>query len=251
VKAVCVIPSRYESTRFPGKALAMVAGRTLIERVYSRVMKARHLKAVCVATDDERIYNEVIRFGGKAIMTSTDHQSGTDRIAEAVMGIDGDLIVNVQGDEPLIPPRLIDDLIGLFEYDDSIMAATAAHVITSPDQIDSPNSVKVIIDHNSDALYYSRSAIPAVVDYGDIPDAGISGWPGYLKHIGIYAFTRDTLLEFARMEPTPLEKLERLEQLRLIESGIKTRVLITDYQPVAVDIPDDINKVVEILNERA
>lgn len=250
MKAVCAIPSRYESTRFPGKALAMVAGRTLIERVYFRVMKARRLKAVYVATDDERIYDEVIRFGGKAIMTSADHQSGTDRIAEAVRGIDSDLIVNVQGDEPLIPPRLIDDLIGLLEYDDSITAATAAHVITSPDQIDSPNSVKVIIDRNFDALYYSRLAIPAVVDYGDIPDAGISGWPGYLKHIGIYAFTRDTLLEFARMEPTPLEKLERLEQLRLIESGIKTRVLITEYEPVAVDIPDDINKVVEILNER-
>ena len=247
MKAISIIPARYSSTRFPGKPLADIAGKTLIERVYLQVKRAEKLSDVFVATDDRRIFDEVSRFGGNAIMTSNAHPSGTDRIAEAARDVDCDLIVNVQGDEPLIPPELIDNLVSFFETEPDLKTVTAAHVITDPRLIKSSDVVKVTLDDNFFAVNFSRSPIPAFTgkqkgEKGIFPEG-----PGYFKHIGIYAFTRETLFEFIRLQPTVREIAEKLEQLRLIENGIKLKTVITDYKPVGVDTPEDVRKVLEAL----
>ena len=225
-----IIPARYDSTRFPGKALADIAGKTLIRRVYERVALAAAVSRVIVATDDERIMREVTSFGGEAVITSTSHSSGTDRVAEAAGTVGGDVIVNVQGDEPLINPEVVNAVCGLVVSDASIRCATAASPIHDRDEYENPNSVKVVIDRQGRALYFSRAPIPW---YREDP------FSGALLHQGIYCFRREALEEYTQLEETALERAEKLEQLRMLEHGWHIGVVVTDHRSVGVDTPED------------
>ncbi len=243
MKILCVIPARYASTRLPGKPLKDIAGKPMICRVYDRALQARTLSGVLVATDDERILQAVEKHGGRAMMTAEDHPTGTDRLAEvAAANPDIDLIINVQGDEPLIEPSLIDELGRAFGNDEGLQMATVATPIKDEAEQKNPNNVKVVMDKNGNALYFSRSLIPYPRN-----DAGT---PVY-KHIGIYAYRREFLLEYAKMKPTPLERAESLEQLRALENGYKIRCIVTNSRFVGVDTPEDLAKVNEIYRAMA
>lgn len=241
MRTLCVIPARYASTRLPGKPLADICGKPMICRVLERARCARKPDKVIVATDDERICDAVRAEGGEALMTRTDHPTGTDRLAEVAEAYPAvDLIVNVQGDEPLIEPSVIDDLIAPFEMDENLpMATVMTRMEDAEEQLD-PNNVKVVVDKLGYALYFSRSLVP-------YPRAAAG--PVY-KHIGIYAYRRDFLLRYARLEPTPLEKAESLEQLRALENGYGIRVLETDCRFVGVDTPEDLALVNKIYREQ-
>ena len=241
MRTLCVIPARYASTRLPGKPLADICGKPMICRVLERARCARKPDKVIVATDDERICDAVRAEGGEALMTRTDHLTGTDRLAEVAEAYpEVDLIVNVQGDEPLIEPSVIDDLIAPFEMDENLpMATVMTRMEDAEEQLD-PNNVKVVVDKLGYALYFSRSLVP-------YPRAAAG--PVY-KHIGIYAYRRDFLLRYARLEPTPLEKAESLEQLRALENGYGIRVLETDCRFVGVDTPEDLALVNKIYREQ-
>lgn len=240
MRTLCVIPARYASTRLPGKPLADICGKPMICRVLERARCARKPDKVIVATDDERICDAVRAEGGEALMTRTDHLTGTDRLAEVAEAYPAvDLIVNVQGDEPLIEPSLIDDLIVPFEMDENLpMATVMTRMEDAEEQLD-PNNVKVVVDKLGYALYFSRSLVP-------YPRAAAG--PVY-KHIGIYAYRRDFLLRYARLEPTPLEKAESLEQLRALENGYGIRVLETDCRFVGVDTAEDLALVNKLYRE--
>ena len=238
MKILCVIPARFASTRLPGKPLKDVAGKPMICRVYDRAAQAKTLSGVVVATDDERILRAVEENGGRAMMTAKDHPTGTDRLAEVAAAYpDVDLIINVQGDEPLIEPSLIDELGRAFEEDDDLRMATVMTPITEESEQKNPNNVKVVTDKNGYALYFSRSLLPYPRN-----DAGT---PVY-KHIGIYAYRRNFLLSYAKMEPTLLERAESLEQLRALENGYKIKCIKTNARFVGVDTPEDLAKVNEI-----
>jgi 3-deoxy-manno-octulosonate cytidylyltransferase (CMP-KDO synthetase) len=242
MKTLCVIPARYASTRLPGKPLADIAGKPMICRVYERARRAERITEVVAATDDPRVFDAVKADGGKAMMTAADHPTGTDRLAEVAMAYpDIDLIINVQGDEPLIEPQVIDDLAAAFDEDAGLQMATV--MTPMEDEIDqrNPNNVKVVTDKNGYALYFSRSLLP-------YPRYN-KGVPVY-KHIGIYAYKRDFLLQFAKMKPTPLEQTESLEQLRVLENGYRIKVIRTDFKFVGVDTLDDLVLVNEIYRER-
>ena len=241
MRTLCVIPARYASTRLPGKPLADICGKPMICRVLERARCARKPDKVIVATDDERICDAVRAEGGEALMTRTDHLTGTDRLAEVAEAYPAvDLIVNVQGDEPLIEPSVIDDLIAPFEMDENLpMATVMTRMEDAEEQLD-PNNVKVVVDKLGYALYFSRSLVP-------YPRAAAG--PVY-KHIGIYAYRRDFLLRYARVEPTPLEKAETLEQLRALENGYGIRVLETDCRFVGVDTAEDLALVNKIYREQ-
>ena len=241
MRTLCVIPARYASTRLPGKPLADICGKPMICRVLERASRAQKPEKVIVATDDQRIYDAVRAEGGEAILTRADHPTGTDRLAEVAEAYpEVDLIVNVQGDEPLIEPSVIDDLIAPFEMDENLpMATVMVRMEDAAEQLN-PNNVKVIVDKLGYALYFSRSLVP-------YPRA-VAG-PVY-KHIGIYAYRRDFLLRYARLEPTPLEKAESLEQLRALENGYGIRVLETDCRFVGVDTPEDLALVNKIYREQ-
>ena len=241
MRTLCVIPARYASTRLPGKPLADICGKPMICRVLERASRAQKPEKVIVATDDERIYDAVRAEGGEAILTRADHPTGTDRLAEVAEAYpEVDLIVNVQGDEPLIEPSVIDDLIAPFEMDENLpMATVMVRMEDAAEQLN-PNNVKVIVDKLGYALYFSRSLVP-------YPRAAAG--PVY-KHIGIYAYRRDFLLRYARLEPTPLEKAESLEQLRALENGYSIRVLETDCRFVGVDTPEDLALVNKIYREQ-
>lgn len=242
MKILCVIPARYASTRLPGKPLKDIAGKPMVCRVYDRASQAKTLSGVLVATDDERILQAVEAHGGRAMMTAKDHPTGTDRLAEvAAAHPDVDLIINVQGDEPLIEPSLIDELGRSFENDDGLQMATVATPIADEAEQKNPNNVKVVMDKNGYALYFSRSLVPYPRN-----DAGT---PVY-KHIGIYAYRRDFLLEYAKMEPTPLERAESLEQLRALENGYKIKCIVTNTRFVGVDTPEDLAKVIAIYKRK-
>jgi len=231
---LCVIPARYSSTRLPGKPLAMIAGKPMIQHVYERASRAQRPKLVLVATDHPLVYEAVEGFGGRAIMTSPHHPTGTDRLAEVAEKFpEVDLIINVQGDEPLIPPEIIDDLAQAFDQNQDLQMAT---LMTEMDESEYsiPSAVKVVTDLEGYALYFSRSLLPFPRS-----DAGI---PVY-KHIGIYAYRRDFLLKFAKLSPTPLEETESLEQLRALEHGYKIKVLKTDFKSIGVDTLEDLEKV--------
>ena len=231
---LCVIPARYSSTRLPGKPLAMIAGKPMIQHVYERASRAQRPKKVLVATDHPLVYEAVEGFGGRAIMTSPHHPTGTDRLAEVAEKFpEVDLIINVQGDEPLIPPEIIDDLAQTFDQNQDLQMAT---LMTEMDESEynAPSAVKVVTDLEGYALYFSRSLLPFPRS-----DAGI---PVY-KHIGIYAYRRDFLLKFAKLSPTPLEETESLEQLRALEHGYKIKVLKTDFKSIGVDTLEDLEKV--------
>ena len=237
MKSICVIPARYSSTRLPGKPLKDICGAPMICRVYERASRAKSVDEVIVATDDERIFAAVENNSGRAMMTRADHKTGTDRLAEVAEKFsDVDVIVNVQGDEPLIEPSLIDELVAEFA-DENLQMATVATELTDDAEIKNPNNVKVVIDRNNNALYFSRSPIPFPRNAGKAK---------VFKHIGIYAYRRNFLLNYAKMAPTPLEQSESLEQLRALENGYKIRVIKSSCRFVGVDTEEDLKLVNEI-----
>lgn len=239
MKVVGIIPSRYASTRFPGKPLAMIKGKTMIRRVCEQAWKSK-LDAVMVATDDMRIADEVLSFGGQYVLTDPNHQSGTDRCCEALemLDIPYDAVVNIQGDEPFINPRQINQLVDLISQKE-IQIASLAKRLDDEDELFSPNTVKVVMDKECKALYFSRNPIPFMrnvareewLEKGD-----------FYQHIGIYAYKADILCQIAAMQPTKLELTESLEQLRWLENGLHIHMAVTDSQNVSIDTPDDLVK---------
>ncbi len=238
MKVLCVIPARYASTRLPGKPLKDIAGKPMICRVYERACMAARVEKVIVATDDERILQAVKENGGLAMMTAKDHPTGTDRLAEVAEAFpDMDLIINVQGDEPLIEPSLIDDLAAVFDEDPELCMATVMTEMKDEAEQKNPNNVKVVTDCKGYALYFSRSLLPYPRRQGMAP---------VYKHVGIYAYKRDFLLSYAKMESTPLEQSESLEQLRALENGYRIKVIETKHRFVGVDTEEDLREVNEI-----
>jgi 3-deoxy-manno-octulosonate cytidylyltransferase (CMP-KDO synthetase) len=235
LSAVAVIPARFHSTRLPGKALADIGGRPMIEHVYRRARAARRVSSVIVATDDERIARAVRAFGGEARMTSANHQSGTDRLAEVASDLACDLVVNVQGDEPLLEPAMIDEAVSAFDGDAALEMSTLRRRIDDPAERDNPNVTKVVVDRDGYALYFSRAPIPHVRE-------GSLAAPAW-RHVGLYVYRRGCLLRLARLAPTELERSEALEQLRALEHGIRIKALETEYDSVGVDTPADLERV--------
>ncbi len=247
MRFIAIIPARYASSRFPGKPLALLCGKPVIQRVYEQVSQV--LDDVYVATDDSRIYDAVVAFGGRAIMTSSSHQSGTDRIAEAVdkIGGDYDVVINVQGDEPFIQPVQIQTLCQCFD-DAATEIATLGKRFTDMESVESANSPKIVVDRRGFALYFSRSVIPYV--RGQERATWLSHYP-YFKHLGIYAYRRKVLSEVTRLEQSPLEKAESLEQLRWLENGYRIKVAETAFETVGIDTPDDLRKAEAFLQSRS
>jgi len=243
MKFIGIIPARYASTRFPGKPLAMLGGRTVIQRVYEQATAV--LEEAYVATDDERIFQCVEQFGGRAIMTRADHKSGTDRIEEAAekIGTDADVIINIQGDEPFIQQSQIETLIRLFDNADT-QIGTLGKRFESIEAVMNPNSPKIVTDSHGFALYFSRSVIPYV--RGQEQAAWLQHFP-YLKHLGLYAYRREVLREVTKLPQSLLEKAESLEQLRWLENGYRIRVGLTDVETVGIDTPDDLIRAEEFL----
>jgi len=253
MKAIAVIPARYGSTRFEGKPLADILGKPMIQWVYEAVCQSKLIDEVIVATDDQRILEAVQSFGGNAVMTSPDHTTGTDRVAEVARKLKSEIIVNVQGDEPLIKGSIIDKAIRPLLKDDTLPMST---LITQIDEVKdwlNPHIVKVVTDQKGFALYFSRSPIPFPRDLNiDRLETHPFGTKKPLpknvfKHIGVYVFRRKFLLGFSKMKPTPLEKLEKLEQLRALENGYQIKVTSVDYEPLHVETPEDLQKVVTFL----
>ncbi len=236
LQIVAVIPARFASTRLPGKPLADIDGRPMVEHVYRRAAAATTVRRVIVATDDLRIVDAVRRFGGEARLTRDDHASGTDRLAEVAVALDCDIVVNVQGDEPLVEPQSIDRLVAPFASDPSIPMTTLFSRIEDPKELTDSNVVKVVLDRAGYALYFSRAPIPHVQDPRD-------GWPPLYKHIGLYAYRRSALLVLASLDPTPLERAESLEQLRALEHGIRIKAVETPHDSISVDTPEDLEAV--------
>lgn len=242
MKVVGIIPARYASSRFPGKPLIDLKGKSMIQRVYENASKATLLNELIVATDDQRIFDHVQAFGGKVVMTQAHHTSGTDRCGEVAQNIDADVVINIQGDEPLINPQQLDEIIAAF-HDDKVQIATLGYPKISVDDISNPNRIKIVTDHNNDALYFSRSAIPN--DYHFKGDSK-TFYP-FLKHIGMYAFRRKTLLEVIALQPSKLEQVESLEQLRWLYYGYKIRVVQTTIETPNIDVPEDVEKVLKLV----
>lgn len=235
-QVVGLIPARYASKRFPGKVLADLGGKPILQHVVERAAQARTLSEVMVATDDARIADLVRGFGGKVQMTAATHPSGTDRIAEVARHLGCDLVVNIQGDEPLIVPGEIDAAVAPLLADPTIPMGTLACPLPVPQAAD-PNAVKVVVGSDGFALYFSRAPIPY------LRDGHAGGASPYLLHIGLYVYRRDVLLRLASLPPTPLEERERLEQLRALEHGIRIRVVTTDHPSIGVDTPEDLERV--------
>ncbi len=242
MKALGVIPARYASTRLPGKSLIPLAGKPMIERVWERARQAASLSGVVVATDDERIFNVVKAFGGEAVLTRADHRSGTERVAEvAVARQDAEIFVNVQGDEPLIDPVAIDQAVAALHEDANVQVATLAVPIGDPADIMDPNVVKTVLDFDGNGLYFSRAPIPWVRDRGGPVHAR------HLKHLGLYVYRREALLDFPTFPQGDLERVEQLEQLRWLENGYRIRVVETEHDSIGVDVPEDVARVEQML----
>jgi 3-deoxy-manno-octulosonate cytidylyltransferase (CMP-KDO synthetase) len=245
MKVVCIIPSRYESSRFPGKPLADLCGKPMIQHVYERVLKAKTLSYAAVATDHDEIFRAVLKFGGRAVMTSPDHRSGTDRIAEAVTGLNlaaDDIVVNIQGDQPLFEPSQIDEVVRPLLVDPAVPMSTLIYKIRRDEEITHPNAVKVVFDRDHFAVYFSRATIPYVRDPGQTVN--------YYKHHGIYAYRRSFLEKFTRLTEGTLERLEALEQLRALEHGYKIKVVETSYDSIEVDTCEELARVARIIEGR-
>lgn len=239
---VAVIPARHGSTRLPGKPLIKLCGKPMVQHVYERVKAAKLVDRVIVATDDDSILETVHTFGGEAVMTPKEVRTGSDRIAIVAKNLpDAGLIVNVQGDEPLIDPRMVDEAIKPLVQDKKIRVGTLVKKITSAEELSNPNVVKVVLDQNGDAIYFSRSTIPYLRDMRESTRWHLE-YP-YFKHIGLYVFRRDFLLSFTAWDESPLEKAEKLEQLRIIEHGVKIHATITEFDSIPVDTVDDVTKV--------
>ncbi len=255
MKVVGIIPARYGAVRLPGKPLADIAGKSMIEHVYQRASQADCLDELLVATDDERIFQAVDSFGGQAVMTSADHKSGTDRIAEVAADIACDVVVNIQGDEPLIEPAAIDALVEPFGTLPDLQMSTLATRLDDYNTHLKPSVVKVVIDREGFALYFSRAPIPyfrldTAEEWPDNkarqhPQSGL--WP--LRHLGLYAYTRETLLWLSSLPQTPLEITERLEQLRALENGCRIKVVEVEYRGISVDTREDLETVRKMMEK--
>ncbi len=242
--AVAVIPARYAARRFPGKPLAPIAGRPLLRRVWEAAREAKSLRAVIVATDDERIAQAARAFGAEVALTRRDHLSGTDRVAEVALALDDEIVVNVQGDEPLLEGLAVDAAVEALRQDPAAPMATLVHPAEAGAGAD-PHRVKAVLDRRGNALYFSRAAIPA-------PRAGAAGGeaPPLLQHVGVYAYRRAFLLELVRLLPTPLERAEGLEQLRALEHGHRIRCAVLEgWRGIPVDVPEDVARVEARLRE--
>jgi len=253
---VAIIPARFGSTRLPGKPLSEIHGKPMVQHVHERVSRARRIDRVLVATDDERIAVVVRGFGGEAVMTSPDHATGTDRLAEAAERVGASVVVNVQGDEPMIDPAWIDAAVGPLLEEDAPPIATLSLPLRSVDEMLSPSVVKVVTDAAGNALYFSRSPIPWVrleAPAGARESAAAAVAMGLArKHVGLYVYTREALARFASLPPSPLEAAEGLEQLRALQSGVRIRVVPLDGEGgVAVDTPQDLERVRQLLAPRA
>ncbi len=239
MKAAGIIPARYHSTRLEGKPLVDIVGKPMVQRVYESARKSSTLEQVIVATDDVRIQRVVEAFGGTAVLTSSAHPTGTDRVAEVARFLDADIVVNIQGDEPFIHPGMIDEVVTPLLDDPQLPLCTSMHEVTDREDFSNPNVVKVVVDGAGNALYFSRSLIP----YPRNPERH-----RVFEHIGIYAYRKAFLMEFAGLAPTPLERAESLEQLRALEHGHRIRVVETGqpYIPLSVDTPEDLEKAREL-----
>jgi 3-deoxy-manno-octulosonate cytidylyltransferase (CMP-KDO synthetase) len=240
---VIVIPARYASTRLPGKPLLQLAGKPMVQRVYERAKMVKAASRVIVATDDERILKAVEGFGGEARMTRAEHRTGTERIAEVAAHTEGDVFVNVQGDEPLLDPAAVDTVVVSLQEEPAAMIATAAVAIKTPGDIMDPNVVKTVLDFDGNALYFSRAPIPWV------RDSATHVAVRHLKHLGLYVFQREALLEYPTLPQGELEKIEQLEQLRWMENGWKIRVAEVEHDAVSVDVPGDVERVEKLLQK--
>ncbi|HET9533716.1 MAG TPA: 3-deoxy-manno-octulosonate cytidylyltransferase [Blastocatellia bacterium] len=254
--AVAIIPARYGSTRLPGKPLLPISNLPMIMHVVQRASCARLVSEVFVATDDRRIANEVRRYGGQAVLTSPDARTGTDRVAEVAANLDSELIVNIQGDEPMIEPSVIDAAIHPLVEDDRIQLSTTSEPITSVEDVFNPNVVKVVTDQEGFALYFSRSPIPNIrPGPGLTLEESLRRDPlllsNYRKHSGLYAYRSGFLQSFSRMEQTPLERLEALEQLRALENGYRVRVVKVEHRSIGVDTEQDYVRVKRLIEENA
>jgi 3-deoxy-manno-octulosonate cytidylyltransferase (CMP-KDO synthetase) len=242
MRITAIIPARFASSRFPGKPLADICGKPMVQWVYERAALSTLVDRVIVATDDERIFQRVADFGGEAQMTGADHPTGTDRLAEVASRIETDLVVNVQGDEPLIDPRMIDQAIGPLKADRNIVMGTLKSRIASVEEYLNPNVVKVVADRQGFALYFSRAPVPHPRDVaGSLADHFLQ--LEIFKHIGLYVYRRDFLLAFPSLPATPLESMEKLEQLRALENGFRIRVVETGLISQGVDTPEDLERV--------
>jgi 3-deoxy-manno-octulosonate cytidylyltransferase (CMP-KDO synthetase) len=250
-KVAGLIPARYSSTRLPGKVLAPILGKPMIQRVYERALQAGILDVVLIGADDDRVVEAVRAFGGNVVLTSPDHASGTDRLAEMVQqpdsaAADADIVVNIQGDQPFMDPRMIEEAVQPLLDDPELPMATLKHRVTKPEDLEDPAVVKVVTDHRDNALYFSRSRIPNPCK--DVPHP-------VFEHVGLYVYRRDFLVEWGRLAPTLLERVESLEQLRVLEHGYKIRVLETDtvdheFGGFSVDTPEDLARAEALLRER-
>ena len=255
MKVVAIIPARYGSRRFEGKPLADILGKPMIQWVYEGVSESKLINQVIVATDDQRIMEAVEQFSGKAVMTSADHATGSDRVAEVALKLRAEVIVNVQGDEPLLRGGIIDQAIRALLKDPSVPLSTLMTRIEDVKDWINPNVVKVLVNQKGFALYFSRSPIPYPRDLNiekllSTAPKGKNLLPfRAYKHIGVYVYRRDFLLRFSKMKHTPLEKLEKLEQLRALENGFPVRIVPVDYEPLSVDTPDDLGRVVAYLSK--
>jgi 3-deoxy-manno-octulosonate cytidylyltransferase (CMP-KDO synthetase) len=243
-KVVVVIPARYGSTRLPGKPLVLLAGKPMIQRVYERAKLAKQANQVIVATDDERIVKAVEAFGGEVRMTRADHRTGTERVAEVAAHAEGDIFVNVQGDEPLLDPVAVDTAVASLLEEPVASISTVATPIKTPGDIMDPNVVKTVLDFDSNALYFSRAPIPWVRDTAN------KTLVRHLKHLGLYVFQREALLEYATLPQGELERIEQLEQLRWMENGWKIRVAEVEHDAVSVDVPEDVSRIEKLLKEQ-
>ena len=237
MKIIGIIPSRYASTRFPGKPLADIGGKPMIQRVYEQVKKSAKLTDAVVATDDQRIFDFVHSFGGKAMMTREDHQNGTERCAEVGNAHPADYYINIQGDEPFIHPEQIDALAALLDGNTEL--GTLVKIVTDSSLLDNPNTMKVVFNKQMEALYFSRNCVPFIRDR--TKDQWLNVHTFY-KHIGIYAYRSDVLQAITKLEMSSLEKAENLEQLRWLENGYRIKLAITEHETIGIDVPDDVSR---------
>lgn len=241
-KILGVIPARFSSSRFPGKVLSLISNKTMLQHVYERATQSRYLTCTIIATDDAGVYNAARSFGARVVMTRADHPTGTDRVAEVASAETAEIIVNIQGDEPLIDPSAIDTALLPLVHEPDVVMSTLKKRIENAREVTDPNVVKVVTDSAGDAIYFSRCPIPYLRD----DPGGLPGAP-YFKHVGLYVYRRNFLLGYSSLPVGPLEQAERLEQLRAIENGFHIRVVETDYESIGVDTPEDLERVSRLM----
>ena len=236
MEVIGIIPARFHSSRFEGKVLADIGGKPMIQHVWEKANESKLLNDLIIACDDERVYEAVCGFGGKAVFTAKEHSSGTERLTEIVNPLDVKIVVNIQADEPMIHPAMINGVVGELLEDEALVVATVVKKIEQAEEVSDPNVVKVVLDKDNFALYFSRSTIPYVRDEQNEPTT-------HYKHIGLYAYTKDFLFTYKNLPQSNLEKLEKLEQLRILESGYRIKAVQTEYETYGVDTPEDLVRV--------